>query len=565
ILVHGKLSALIESGEIRDAEIVIPKAALDELQAQASRGKDIGFSGLEEIKKMRATAAKSNVKITFTGERPTMEDIQLAKKGRIDAIIRDAAAKNDATLMTADYVQALVAEAEGVPVHYVRQELSKRFLLEEFFTPDTQSVHLKVGVPVLAKRGKPGSVLLHTVRPEPVTEEELKEIINQVVSKARVEEDCFIEMGHRGPGAFVVQLGRYRISIAQPPFSDGLELTAVRPIATVSLESYQLADELKARLSRKSQGILIAGPPGAGKSSFASALAGFLAAQGKIVKTFEQPRDLQVGPEITQYGPLEGDWEKTADLLLLVRPDYTIFDEVRKTKDFRVFADMRLAGVGMIGVTHATDAVSAIQRFVGRIELGVIPHVTDTVIYIEDGRIDKVFELSLLVKVPSGMVEADLARPVVEVRDLATHKLEYEIYTYGEENVLIPVADATSTESGLTALAKHVVLEEMRRYDPEAAVSVIGPDRVSVQVRNHVIGKLIGKEGANITALERKLGIRISVEPREGTLKRPVQFSARERGGSLELQLPERYAGQQVDLNAGSEYLLSANVGKDGV
>src|SRR3989338_7920791 len=156
ILVHGKLSALIESGEIRDAEIVIPKAALDELQAQASRGKDIGFSGLEEIKKMRATAAKSNVKITFTGERPTMEDIQLAKKGRIDAIIRDAAAKNDATLMTADYVQALVAEAEGVPVHYVRQELSKRFLLEEFFTPDTQSVHLKVGVPVLAKRGKPG-------------------------------------------------------------------------------------------------------------------------------------------------------------------------------------------------------------------------------------------------------------------------------------------------------------------------------------------------------------------------------------------------------------------------
>ena len=40
---------------------------------------------------------------------------------------------------------------------------------------------------------------------------------------------------------------------------------------------------------------------------------------------------------------------KTADILLLVRPDFTIYDELRKTKDFRIFADIRLAGVGMIG------------------------------------------------------------------------------------------------------------------------------------------------------------------------------------------------------------------------
>ncbi len=40
--------------------------------------------------------------------------------------------------------------------------------------------------------------------------------------------------------------------------------------------------------------------------------------------------------------------EASADILLLVMPDYTIYDEVRKTRDFQVFADMRLAGVGMI-------------------------------------------------------------------------------------------------------------------------------------------------------------------------------------------------------------------------
>ena len=83
----------------------------------------------------------------------------------------------------------------------------------------------------------------------------------------------------------------------------------------------------------------------------------------------ESPRDLQVPAEITQYSPLNGRMEDTADLLLLVRPDYTIYDEVRKTGDFLIFADMRLAGVGMIGVVHATRAVDAIQRLIGRVNL----------------------------------------------------------------------------------------------------------------------------------------------------------------------------------------------------
>src|SRR5665648_42765 len=76
----------------------------------------------------------------------------------------------------------------------------------------------------------------------------------------------------------------------------------------------------------------------------------------------ESPRDLQVRREITQYAPLDGSMRNTADILLLVRPDYTIYDEVRKSEDFHVFADLRLAGVGMIGVMHASQAIDAVQR-----------------------------------------------------------------------------------------------------------------------------------------------------------------------------------------------------------
>jgi ATPase len=562
VLINGELSRLIEKGNFRGASIIIPRTVLDELQAQASRGKDIGFEGLEEIKKIRELSKKKSFSLEFTGQMPTLEEIQLAKKGRLDAIIKDAASKAGGTLLTSDYVQALVSEAEGVPVEYIRQELDAGTIeIENFFTEDTQSVHLKQGTHPLAKKGKPGRVELVPIGKNKITEKELKAIEQEIFSKVRIDENSFVEIGKRG--AMVVQMGNYRISITRPPFSDAMEITAVRPIAKLTLKDYNLHDELEKRILGGSRGVLIAGPPGSGKSTFAASIADFLTERNKIVKTFEQPRDLQVGPEVTQYAPLEGDWEKTAELLLLVRPDYTIFDEIRRTKDFRIFGDMRLAGVGMVGVMHATNPVSAIQRFIGRMELGTIPHVIDTVIYINAGKIDKVYEVSMVVRVPTGMKDADLARPIVEIREFLTKNMEYEIYTFGEENVIIPVKK--EKESPIRKLAIEKIKQELSRYDPGMDVDFSSDDRVVLKVRNSAIGKMIGKKGSNIEALERKLGISISVEPKEGTLKNEVMWETSESGAFINILVEPGLTGTTLDIHDGDKYIFSAHVGKNGV
>lgn len=559
VIIHGKLSEMIEKNEIKDFELVIPVAVVDELQAQASKGRDIGFIGLDELKKIRKLCEEKGIKMRFVGERPTLEEIKLARSGRIDALIRDVARIEEGKLLTSDYVQALVAEAEGISVLYIPQEIKTTGLkFEKYLTNDTLSVHLKEGVEPLAKRGKPGKFELVKICEEKLTAQEIEEMIKEILEAARVSEEGRVEISKAG--AMVLQLGEYRIAIARPPFSDGLELTIVRPIIKLKLEDYKLSEKLMKRLKERAEGILIAGPPGSGKSTFASSIAEFYKEQGKIVKTLESPKDLQVGPEITQYGPLEGDFEKTADILLLVRPDYSVYDEIRKTKDFEIFSDMRLAGIGMIGVVHASDPVDAIQRFILRTELGMIPHIIDTVIFIKDGEIKKVYELKLVVRVPTGMTEEDLARPLIEVRDFETGRLEYEIYTFGEENVVVPVS--TAEISPIKKLAIERIKQEIEGFDPDAQVELVSDTKAIVRVDNDVIPRLIGREGSRISMIEKKLGMSIEVEPRIPTMGKEVEFEVRETGNSVEFTFNKNLVGKVASFYVDGEFLFSATIGK---
>ena len=49
VLIDGRITSMIKAGEYKGATIIVPEAVIAELEAQANNGREIGFSGLNEL------------------------------------------------------------------------------------------------------------------------------------------------------------------------------------------------------------------------------------------------------------------------------------------------------------------------------------------------------------------------------------------------------------------------------------------------------------------------------------------------------------------------------------
>jgi ATPase len=196
--------------------------------------------------------------------------LRLLETGELHAMIRAVAEDEDAVLLTSSRSQALISEAQGLPMQFLGATTDSRGLeqlsIMQFFDEQTMSVHLRAKTRPKAKRGAPGRMKVVPLRDEPMTEKELERIAREIVEVAKGHPEGFIEMD--AGGSTVVQLKNLRIAIARPPFSDALEITVVRPVVHKKLDEYRHADLLKERLRERSRGVLVSGAPGAGKSTF---------------------------------------------------------------------------------------------------------------------------------------------------------------------------------------------------------------------------------------------------------------------------------------------------------
>ncbi|MCD6563850.1 MAG: Flp pilus assembly complex ATPase component TadA [Thermoproteales archaeon] len=508
-ILRGTLREAIKENKIV-GRLVIPTYHVTYFEKLARTGSSLGFTGLQELKIIRelVKSLQEIIELEYINEIPrkyrSIRDINP------DDLAREIALELNAILITSDNILKQAAETIGLKTLYLKVKETEKLTIEKFFTNDTMSIHLKENVIPYAKRGKPGNWYFEELRDMPMTKEELEEIIREIIEHVKTSPNAFIEAER--PGSTIVQLDKYRIVITKPPFSDGIEITAVRPIAKLSLEDYKLPQKLITRLEQQAEGILIAGAPGMGKTTFAQALAEFYYRRGKVVKTIESPRDMQLPDEVTQYSKNYGTSEELHDVLLLSRPDYTFFDEMRDTRDFELYTDLRLAGVGMVGVIHGTSPIDSIQRFIGRVELGMIPSIIDTVIFIENGKVSKVYELETVVKVPHGLREADLARPVVVVKNFITGDPEYELYVFGERTFVVPIKKKQTPRE---YKIKNSVLKIIRKYIPDEDIDVKMTDdgRVLIFVNAEYYNYMLGKTRKKLDRLGKRLGVEIEVRP----------------------------------------------------
>ena len=429
-------------------------------------------------------------------------------------------------------------------------------VLDKYFDEQTMSLHLKANRPILRKKGFPGNWQPVVDPNEIMTKEAFNELIDQLFKEVETREDAFLEINREL--SKVLQIWPYRIVIVYPALSDGLELTAVKPVKKMSIEEYNLHPELFELLRNKSKGILVSGAPGSGKSTFTSALIELYHKDQHIIKTIESPRDLMLDDDIVQYSFTYGSHDEVRDILLLSRPDYTIYDEVRNKPDFELYKDLRLTGIGLVGVIHATKPVDSIQRFIGSIEMGIIPQVVDTVIFIDKGQVSEVLTLELTAKVPDGMLSEELARPVIVVSSFLQKKPLYEIYTFGEQVVVMPIATdengnpkiPTKTQV-VSQYAREGIQRKLQQLLPCDFHIAIKGSELELYIPEYYKWKIIGKGWTAITNLEKDIGLRIHVRTFNELplLEVKVDIAGGDRKGDpLVISLPEEFRNRTVPL-----------------
>lgn len=430
------------------------------------------------------------------------------------------------------------------------------FVLDHYFDEQTMSLHLKANRPILRKKGKPGERKPVIDPNEIMSKEALLVLIDELFREVETREDAFLEINREL--SKVLQVGPYRIVIVYAPLSDGIEMTVVRPVKKMTIEEYNLDPELFDLLRNKAQGILISGAPGSWKSTFAGALIDVYHQDNHIIKTIESPRDLMLNDDIVQYSFTYGSHDEVRDILLLSRPDYTIYDEVRNKPDFELYKDLRLTGIWLVGVIHATKPIDSIQRFIGSVEMGIIPQVIDTVLFIDKGNVAEVLQLELTAKVPDGMLSEELARPVIVVSSFLQKKPLYEIYTFGEQVVVMPIQ--TDEKWNPKNPSKNQVVSEYAKEGIQRKLSQALPCDFHIQIKGSELelyvpeyykGKVIGKGGAGINGLEKEIWLRIHVKTFAELPLLDVKVDiagGNKKNEPLVIALPQEYANQTITL-----------------
>lgn len=438
-------------------------------------------------------------------------------------------------------------------------------ILDSFFDDETLSVHFKEKTYLLTKKWRPGnwmSVKWNDI----ITKDFLDNLIWKLFDEVKYLDEWFLEIDRKY--SKVLQIWPYRIVIVLPPLSNVMEMTVVKPIMKLTIEDYNLDEQILDLLKNQSKWILISWAPWEWKTTFAQALSQLYVEDEKIVKTIESPRDLLVWEEVTQYSFSYWTHWEIRDILLLSRPDFTIYDEVRNADDFLLFKDLRLTWIGLIWVIHATNPVDSIQRLIWTIEMWVIPQVVDTVVFIKKWWIDKILNLDQVVKVPHWMESWDLARPVVLIKEFPSQQVLYEIYSYWEQIVVMPLSKIDEkdwkekTPKLIEYWIKYIKDYFAKEFKFPVDIESEWWNWIKILVSDKNKWQVIWKAWTIIQAYEKKLWVSISVREKEENKKNHLSDNDSNKPTVIKEKLDTDKSVKVIKKQKGDKQILILDFGK---
>lgn len=114
-------------------------------------------------------------------------------------------------------------------------------IMDKFFDDNTMSIHIKEWNPIMKKNWWPdwrNPVFTDTT----MTKDMVNKLIDDIFHEVETRDDAILEIDRQM--SKVIQLWPYRIVVVYPPLSDWLEITAVKPIKKLSLDDYELSQDV---------------------------------------------------------------------------------------------------------------------------------------------------------------------------------------------------------------------------------------------------------------------------------------------------------------------------------
>lgn len=255
-------------------------------------------------------------------------------------------------------VERLVRSVSG---HGPLHDLLERSDVEEIFIEGDQVTYLEAGGALRSS-------------PAPATEDENRRTIEQLIATT----DRRLDASNPIAQARILD-GSARLTAVIPPVGDHLSATirrfALRRQTLDSLVSLgsltRPAADFLAAAMRVNASVIVSGPPGAGKTSFLSALISAVPVD-HCIRACEEVRELHVplihGSYYEARPPsLDGSGEiSLRDLVkvtLAMRPDLIIVGEVRGAEAFELTRAVN-AGCGLACTIHANSAADALEALV---------------------------------------------------------------------------------------------------------------------------------------------------------------------------------------------------------